>query len=28
MERGFHAHKALNQVAVALSGSCEIEFDD
>lgn len=28
VERGFHAHKALNQVAIALSGSCEMEFDD
>lgn len=28
VERGFHAHKALNQVAVAVSGSCEIVLDD
>ena len=27
-ERGFHAHKELNQVAVAVSGSCEIDLDD
>lgn len=27
-ERGFHAHKALNQVAVAVTGSCEIVLDD
>jgi len=28
VERGFHAHKALNQVAVAVTGSCEMELDD
>jgi dTDP-4-dehydrorhamnose 3,5-epimerase-like enzyme len=28
VERGFHAHKALNQVAVAVIGSCEIVLDD
>lgn len=28
VESGFHAHKALNQVAVAVSGSCEIVLDD
>jgi dTDP-4-dehydrorhamnose 3,5-epimerase-like enzyme len=28
VERGFHAHKALNQVAVAVSGSCEMVLDD
>lgn len=28
VERGFHAHKALNQVAVAVSGSCEMILDD
>lgn len=28
IERGFHAHKALQQVAVAVSGSCEITLDD
>lgn len=26
--RGFHAHKALEQVAVCISGSCEIILDD
>ncbi len=28
VERGFHAHKALNQVAVAVTGSCEVVLDD
>ena len=28
VERGFHAHKALRQVAVAVSGSCDIILDD
>ena len=28
VERGFHAHKALNQVAVAVAGSCEMVLDD
>ena len=28
VERGFHAHKALNQVAVAVTGSCEMILDD
>lgn len=28
VERGFHAHKVLNQVAVAVSGSCEMVLDD
>lgn len=28
VERGFHAHKALNQVAIAVTGSCEMELDD
>jgi dTDP-4-dehydrorhamnose 3,5-epimerase-like enzyme len=28
VERGFHAHKALQQVAVAVSGSCEMVLDD
>ena len=28
IERGFHAHKALNQVAVAVAGSCEMVLDD
>ena len=28
VERGFHAHKALNQVAVAVSGSCDMVLDD
>jgi dTDP-4-dehydrorhamnose 3,5-epimerase-like enzyme len=28
VERGFHAHKALNQVAVAVIGSCEMVLDD
>jgi dTDP-4-dehydrorhamnose 3,5-epimerase-like enzyme len=28
VERGFHAHKALTQVAVALTGSCEMVLDD
>ena len=27
-ERGFHAHKNLNQVAVAVTGSCEMVLDD
>ena len=28
VERGFHAHQALNQVAVAVTGSCEMVLDD
>lgn len=28
VERGFHAHKALRQVAVAVSGSCEMVLDN
>ena len=28
VERGFHAHKALNQVAVAVTGSCDMVLDD
>ncbi len=28
VERGFHAHKALNQVAVAVAGSCDMVLDD
>jgi len=28
VERGFHAHKALNQVAVAVTGSCEMVLDN
>ena len=28
VERGFHAHKALQQLAVAVSGSCEMVLDD
>jgi len=28
VERGFHAHKALNQAAVAVTGSCEIVLDN
>jgi dTDP-4-dehydrorhamnose 3,5-epimerase-like enzyme len=28
VERGFHAHKALNQVAIAVTGSCEMVLDD
>ena len=28
VERGFHAHKDLRQVAVAVSGSCEMLLDD
>lgn len=28
VERGFHAHKALRQVAVAVSGSCQMVLDD
>ena len=28
VERGFHAHKALKQVAVAVTGSCEMVLDD
>ena len=28
VERGLHAHKTLNQFAVAVSGSCEISLDD
>lgn len=28
VERGFHAHKELKQVAVAVSGSCEIVLEN
>ncbi len=28
VERGFHAHKSLQQVAVAVRGSCIMVFDD
>jgi len=28
VERGFHAHKALQQFAVAVAGSCEMVLDD
>lgn len=28
IERGFHAHKKLHQVAVAVSGCCEMLLDD
>ena len=28
VERGFHAHRNLNQVAVAVTGSCEMVLDD
>lgn len=28
VSRGFHAHKALKQVAVAVSGSCRFVLDD
>lgn len=28
VERGFHAHKALTQVAVAVAGSCDMILDD
>lgn len=28
VERGFHAHKQLQQVAVAVAGSCEIVLDN
>lgn len=28
VERGFHAHKALQQLAVAVSGSCDMVLDD
>jgi len=28
VDRGFHAHKKLNQVAIALSGSCDMILDD
>jgi dTDP-4-dehydrorhamnose 3,5-epimerase-like enzyme len=28
VERGFHAHRELNQVAVCVSGSCTIIVDD
>ena len=28
VERGFHAHKALKQVAVAVSGACDMVLDD
>ena len=28
IERGFHAHHSLNQMAIAISGSCTIHFDD
>ena len=27
-ERGFHAHRALNQLAVAVAGSCTMLLDD
>ena len=28
VERGFHAHKDLQQIAVAVTGSCEMILDD
>ena len=28
IERGFHAHHALTQLAIAVSGSCTMHFDD
>lgn len=28
VDRGFHAHKELQQVAIAVSGSCEMVLDD
>jgi len=28
VERGFHAHKDLQQIAIAVTGSCEIILDD
>lgn len=28
LDRGFHAHKKLNQAAICLKGSCSIYFDD
>lgn len=28
INRGFHAHHALNQIAIAISGSCTMHFDD
>lgn len=28
LPRGFHAHKALRQLAICLSGSCQMLFDD
>ena len=28
IERGFHAHHALNQIAIAIAGSCTMHFDD
>ena len=28
LDRGFHAHKNLNQAAICLKGSCSIYFDD
>ena len=28
LDRGFHAHKNLNQAAICLTGSCSIFFDD
>lgn len=28
VQRGFHAHKALQQVAVVVSGSCDMLLDD
>ena len=28
VERGFHAHKKLQQIAVAVTGSCEMILDD
>lgn len=28
VERGFHAHRKLRQVAICLAGNCDILFDD
>jgi dTDP-4-dehydrorhamnose 3,5-epimerase-like enzyme len=28
IDRGFHAHHALNQIAIAIAGSCTMYFDD
>lgn len=28
VERGFHAHRTLQQVAIAVAGSCEMVLDD